>query len=130
MKKLLVILFVMAVCSTTIKAQQTIVYQYDNAGNVISIKILENLIDSVEETTPFSVITTPNPTKGKVQLLIKGGDESSVEYAFYTITSQPLLHGVFSGLHHEVDLGSLERGIYILEVKQSGNVCSQKILKN
>ena len=115
---------------------QTVIYEYDESGNIISRHLQtpvsmarENVNNYDDIITDLSVFTSPNPTDGLTTIHVVGMHGSKVEYVVYGPMSRPVASGTFSGESHEIDLSSNPEGLYVIEVKDSTRSVTNKIIK-
>ena len=111
-------------------------YVYDASGNRIKRTIIPSskspmaingaVTDSIEN---FSIIATPNPTTGLVNVELSGYEcESELPLGLYSLDGGCMLQShIFNSL--QLDLTSLPSGWYIIRIHVGEIIKSVKILK-
>ena len=137
----LLFLFVLFI-STTLKAQNTISYTYDQAGNRLTrtIKLGSSLVKRNHQPTDSVVIKEtigertikvfPNPTRGALGIDIQGGDpKQELRLVIYsgagaTLYNQPATEGL-----NPIDMTQYPQGWYVLRVVAGTEKKEYKIVK-
>lgn len=119
-----------------------VIYSYDKAGNRIDrfYEILLKSASNAAESKNISfkelhgedeIIIYPNPTKGNLQIEIRGdSDEINYSYSLYGIKGNLLFNGdVNSYETFPLRMEHLNTGVYLLILKSSDEVSKYKIIK-
>ena len=127
MKKLLFLTLIAFCFTNKTKAQTSVVFTYDAAGNMIERKIqviipipgarLSNPLDSTEVPPPLNFKIYPNPAQNYVTIegrLPENCDEAKVQVI--NSTGQLLKTTTYTGDTKTVDVSDLKNGIYVLEI--------------
>jgi hypothetical protein len=112
---------------------QTMVYEYDNNGNLIyggsTMEDLQEDKDIKSSSSYLYVTASPNPTNDFTRIKVETSDDSKIEYFIYDIMSQQMSKGVFSGSQNNIDLSTYKSGTYLIEVRQKEQKASTKVIK-
>lgn len=135
---LLVLLFL----SSTLTAQQTVKFEYDNAGNRVlrhlsTKKSTEAEVDSLFKDTnnhlkiigDHLVKVYPNPTLGIINVEFLGTSEGSSTYSLVDQNGREILNGETINLSNSIDITQQGRGVYYLVIKAPEIYQVYKIIK-
>lgn len=128
------LVFLSAVCFASLKGQNTIVFSYDNAGNMIQrqvqviipgpgMKFMNPYAHAPGESDSLNSVefkVFPNPAKDKV--FIDGPLPEGVEQGkLYLINAngQVMMQDGYAGRQKEINLNDLKPGLYYLEINYS-----------
>jgi hypothetical protein len=85
----------------------------------------------VESGLSFSLSVFPNPTSNHLTLLVKDFNHQKLQFQLYDLSGRLLLSDRVSDTHTLIPTGSLQPGVYLLNViLDNRNVQSFKIIKN
>ncbi|MGB1111776.1 MAG: T9SS type A sorting domain-containing protein, partial [Schleiferiaceae bacterium] len=73
----------------------------------------------------------PNPTNGRVELLVDVAEGTEVHYELYDITGRSVYRGAFNAALYgieELDLHHLPSGAYVLKIQVGSNVYNERLL--
>ena len=87
--------------------------------------------DEELELAPSNVAVYPNPTSGRVELLVDVAEGTEVRYELYDITGRSVHHGTFNAALYgieELDLLHLPSGAYVLKIQVGSNVYNERLL--
>ncbi|CAI8164630.1 MAG: Uncharacterised protein [Cryomorphaceae bacterium] len=87
--------------------------------------------DEELELAPSNVAVYPNPTSGRVELLVDVAEGTEVHYELYDITGRSVYRGAFSAALYgieELDLHHLPSGAYVLKIQVGSNVYNERLL--
>lgn len=126
----------------SLKAQQKLSYEYDDAGNRMnrtieldprSASALANPADSVffEETLDDKLVRIyPNPVETQMTIkIINYAPSMQGEYSLYNITGIMVAKRRITGETTLVDMGRYPRGIYILHIVLNGEPTAWRVIK-
>ena len=82
-----------------------------------------------ESETMASLVTIyPNPTNGKVTILVKNTDENPVTVEVYNLLGERISQVVGTSSEIELDLSNQTKGVYILNVLSNGEKSQHKVI--
>ncbi|REJ63110.1 MAG: T9SS C-terminal target domain-containing protein [Bacteroidetes bacterium] len=87
--------------------------------------------DEELELAPSNVAVYPNPTSGRVELLVDVAEGTEVQYELYDITGRSVHRGTFNAALYgieELDLHHLPSGAYVLKIQVGSNVYNERLL--
>lgn len=137
-------ILLLAPFSMSAKAQNTVSYTYDAAGNRITRQILLSQRQVPEDSLRLekskevhtdviakkNVHIYPNPTQGVVKVEVIGLEKSErCQMAIYTSSGQQIASIRATSTASEFDLSSQPNGIYLLHISVSGSESTWKIIK-
>lgn len=102
------------------------------AGNIYKIKV-KNAQEGVRYTSyPLSLLhgelhVYPTVTSGNINIDLNYDGES--QYAISNTLGQPIMSGILGKGHHNIQLGELAAGIYLVNVHSGAKTYSEKIVK-
>lgn len=81
----------------------------------------------VDDIMALPVSVYPNPvTEGAFTVLLK--ETTAAQYALVNVLGQEVQKGTLSSLHNTIPVGTLQHGIYVLQVRQEGKVFTTKLI--
>ena len=79
----------------------------------------------IEKTAGEEVNIYPNPSQGRLSIALKSaGNDATVK--IYNAVSQLVYTAEISGTDHAIDLGSMPKGFYLLQLQQGGRLVKQQ----
>ncbi|MDR0989561.1 MAG: T9SS type A sorting domain-containing protein [Prevotellaceae bacterium] len=140
MKYLKTLSFVLLCLPVYVCAQSHLRYVYDNAGNRINREIVlssTRLLPATEEMQePYrdemqtcKLKIYPNPTKGRLEILVSGLETIAGQANVYSISGTLILQTAITSNSTLLDLSAYTKGVYILQLKIGAEVSSWKIIK-
>lgn len=128
-------------CLLSARAQESVSYSYDNAGNrttrtiVLSNAATRSMLQDeapkpyVEKTVSGQITIYPNPTQGALTLEITGMETIDGQAAIYDLSGSLLYQTDVSAETQRFDLSSYANGVYILRLVMQGKTRNWKIIK-
>ena len=148
MKKItltLLLVMGMLVPSLSVHAQNAIVqFTYDACGNRILRSLLISKVEEngkrvenengyqdtmTEQVGEITISLFPNPTEGRVSVLLSENTYTYIDALLTTTTGTVLEQYRFNDIQHEFDLSSQPAGIYFLRLTMDGETRTWKIVK-
>lgn len=81
----------------------------------------------VDDIMALPVSVYPNPvTEGAFTVVLK--ETTAAQYALVNVLGQEVQKGTLSSLHNTIPVGTLQHGIYVLQVRQEGKVFTTKLI--
>jgi hypothetical protein len=135
------------ICTLNCKAQNTVSYHYDDAGNRIDRVIVLDVsfaatteasesrtkkkkVSYEEELGQFKVIIYPNPTQGELKVEIQTTEErEQATFMVYDLSGSLLINKTSSRDITKLDLSPYPLGTYILRVSTGTYRSEWKIVK-
>lgn len=127
---------------TKAKAQECVVFEYDNTGNRILKAVADNCdkardqmetqeIELQEDVSQEDEIAIyPNPTDGDFKIVMPTYDsQMSPSYILYDLNGVIKQNGNINGGETEVDIGDLAAGVYFLRIVNGDDAVSKIVLK-
>lgn len=123
---LLTILF----CVTHISGlAQTVIYNYDPQGNVISRCVSTRIILNTEDGT--SPVIKINKDDERISINIsESKDEEETSVLIYDSSPRFIEKRTFTGSEYSIDLEPFPKGMYILEIEHAKEIYTEKFFKN
>jgi len=84
------------------------------------------VLGTAEVSNPYGIVIAPTITKDIVKVL-RAPRKST--FKIYDLTGKLVQNGTINGNEENLDLSSLTKGIYIIEVKTDKDIISKKIIK-
>lgn len=141
----LLLIFCMLLSSFQGWAQEIeVLFTYDECGNrvrrSIQVKMIEKNWKDVEENNVFlasakesmlesEVSVYPNPTNGKIAVLVSGGSPTPMLAMLTTISGECIEQHRFDGLEHVFDLSPHPAGVYLLKIILDKETRTWKVVK-
>lgn len=149
MKKItltLLLVMGMLVPSLSVHAQNAIVqFTYDACGNRVLRSLLISKVEengkgveaendyqdtAIEQIGDITVSLFPNPTEGRVSVLLSSDSHTNIKALLTTTTGAILEQCQFTDIQHEFDLSSQPAGIYFLRLVMDDETRTWKIVKH
>lgn len=142
-------------CANPTNAQTKIGYEYDAAGNRISVRIIsigskdtedddikkKNFFEGKDINAPeditaiegslkdSEILIYPNPTKGKMLFEVKGYNDIDATIAIYSIKGDLLKQKQIKSVRTPLDITNLNDGTYILRISDDDETIEYKVIK-
>lgn len=95
-------------------------------GDTIRYTVWVDRVSSVSQPTSLAIQVYPNPTQGQVTL---EGWQHPALIRVLDVTGQLVYQTAVADSYHQIDLGAVAQGMYLIEVRTSAGFWSSKILK-
>lgn len=135
----------MLISSLSVCGQNAVVqFSYDACGNRVLRSLLISEVEEngkkfenekiyqdtiIEPVGKMTVSLFPNPTAGRVTVLLSNNTAAEINALLTTNTGTVLEQSKFNGIQHEFDLSSKPAGIYFLRLALGGETRTWKIVK-
>lgn len=139
MKQNLTILLISFIISILSSPAQTIEYGYDACGNRILRQIVlektnknlstEENIFSEEQLGAVQVRIYPNPTHGRLNVVIQSNDELQGSIEVFDMQGKSIVRLPNAEYENDIDLSPQPNGIYLLRLTIGTEVSTWKIIK-
>lgn len=141
MKKIFFLIVIHLAMFLSLNAQQTISYEYDEAGNRIARKVVviqaktiqqqQEISPVIDEIGKMEISIFPNPTKGMLSINITHCDiKNNNSFTVYNLSGNQLFNGNMQGSgEFSIDMSEYIAGIYILVLVSGEEKTSYKIIK-
>ncbi len=80
------------------------------------------------EVTDFAVMVFPNPSNGNFQVRLTGTANGQFEYQILDVRGRVILKGTKVQRQFDMDLSSLESGIYYMNIQNNGTMKTEKLI--
>lgn len=107
---------------------QTMNYEYDPQGNVISRTAQESTISEAENEMNPSVKIDKND--GSITINILENADAEVNVQIYDSSPRFIEKRTFNGSTYSIDLTSYSKGMYIIEVEHAKEIYTEKFFKD
>ena len=99
--------------------------QFNSSGRLSYSQVI-----TVVSVTGGRLVISPNPSSGKIKLLLKNMQLSAVDVTVYDSYGRLVLsRRIGEGGQPEIDISGLSNGTYLVQCRQNGVVYQQKLLK-
>ncbi len=113
-------------------------YSTDYSGNFMNtpaffaidnVSASDNFVGLTENSLLSKLTIYPNPTNNKLNIDLTGTQTEKLEIKITDITGKIIFDETLSGLHNQINLEYLQKGIYLAEITIGENKITKKLIK-
>ncbi|MFH0756016.1 MAG: T9SS type A sorting domain-containing protein [Bacteroidota bacterium] len=102
-------------------------YARDSTGNISELKAITIMGVGFQQNRADQFRLYPNPSNDLLTIETVYSDNYLIEITF--LNGQQILMGEMKGTSHQIDLSSLQKGIYFITIRSEDFVATEKIIK-